>query len=153
MNIIGNLLDGVKITNRIIHTDERGGFSEYWKIQHDGMRGSFRQLNTATSKQFVIRGLHRQNQYKLVMPIVGKIFDVVLEPETGKWCAIELDESVSLLIPPKYAHGYMTLSEKTVVQYIVDMPYNKEEEENFKWYDYSINWPLQISPMLSQKDS
>lgn len=152
MKIYGEMLPGLKIIEHTKFKDNRGDFCETWKIPNDEMRGTFRQLNTATSTQYVVRGMHRQNQYKLVMPVVGKIFDVALEPESGKWFAIELDETSGLLVPPQYAHGYMALTEKTVVQYIVDMPYDKNIEENFKWNQYSIEWPTHINPVLSEKD-
>jgi len=152
MKTYGELLSGLKIVEHVKHNDNRGNFCETWKTVNDGMRGTFRQLNTATSKQHVIRGMHRQNQSKLVMPVYGRIFDVALEPETGKWFAIELDNTCGLLIPPQYAHGYMSLSELAIVQYIIDMPYNKELEENFKWNQYNIAWPTVITPLLSEKD-
>ena len=152
MKIYGQELPGVKVIQRRQYPDNRGNFSETWKITEDGMRGTYRQLNTAKSVQYVIRGMHRQDQTKLVMPAVGKIFDVALEPETCKWFAVELDETNGLLIPPQYAHGYMALTEGAVVQYIVDMPYNKELEENFKWDQYNIEWPTTVTPILSEKD-
>ena len=152
MKIHGELLPGVRVIKHTKYADERGNFTETWKIQSDDMRGEYRQLNTAVSKQFVIRGMHRQNQTKLVMPILGRIFDVALDPESGKWCGVELDDTCGLFIPPQYAHGYMSLSEKSIVQYIVDMPYNKQEEENFKWDQYNIEWPISITPLLSEKD-
>jgi dTDP-4-dehydrorhamnose 3,5-epimerase len=152
MKTYGEQLLGVKIIQHTRHADHRGSFCETWKTQDDGMRGSYRQLNTAVSSQFVVRGMHRQDQTKLVMPVVGKIFDVALDPETGRWFAAELDETCALFIPPKYAHGYMALSECSVVQYIVDAPYNKALEENFKWDQYNIAWPTAIEPLLSDKD-
>jgi dTDP-4-dehydrorhamnose 3,5-epimerase len=152
MKTYGQLLPGVEIIQHTKYPDDRGNFCETWKINNDGMRGTYRQLNSATSKQYVIRGMHRQDQYKLVMPVYGTIFDVALDPESGNWCAVELDDTCGLLIPPQYAHGYMALSEKTIVQYIVDMPYNKSIEENFKWDGYNIEWPFAITPVLSEKD-
>jgi dTDP-4-dehydrorhamnose 3,5-epimerase len=146
------MLPGLKIIKHIKHGDARGSFYETWKMPDD-MRGTFRQLNTATSTQNVIRGLHRQNQYKCVMPVFGRIFDVAVNPETNEWFGIELDDSTGLLIPPQYAHGYLVLSETAIVQYIVDAPYNKAEEENFKWNQYNIEWPFDGTPLLSEKDS
>jgi dTDP-4-dehydrorhamnose 3,5-epimerase len=87
------------------------------------------------------------------MPVFGRIFDVAVNPETGEWFGIELDDSTGLLIPPQYAHGYLVLSETAIVQYIVDAPYNKAEEENFKWNQYNIEWPINGTPVLSEKDS
>jgi dTDP-4-dehydrorhamnose 3,5-epimerase-like enzyme len=46
----------------------------------------------------------------------------------------------------------MALTDNAIVQYIVDMPYNKEIEENFKWNGYTIQWPNAIEPILSEKD-
>jgi dTDP-4-dehydrorhamnose 3,5-epimerase len=87
------------------------------------------------------------------MPVYGNIFDVVLDPKTGKWFGIFLDDSTALLIPPQYAHGYLVTSETAIVQYIVDAPYNKSEEENFNWSSYGIGWPIQGLPILSTKDA
>jgi len=159
MKTSGTMLPGLKIIKHTKHSDSRGNFCELWKITNDDMRGPikngwpFRQLNTATSSKNVLRGMHRQNQFKCVMPAYGRIFDVALEPITGNWFGIELDENSGLLIPPQYAHGYLVLSELAIVQYIVDRPYNKLEEENFKWDQYNIEWPTQEPPILSSKDA
>jgi dTDP-4-dehydrorhamnose 3,5-epimerase len=88
----------------------------------------------------------------LIIPITGRIYDVVLDPESGSWCSFTLDKTTALLIPPKYAHGYLVLSDGAIVQYIVDAPYNKAQEENFKWNDYGIAWPTN-RPILSEKDA
>ena len=148
---MNKLLPGVEIITHNKHSDERGDFCELWKISKDNMRGSFRQINLATSKFNVLRGMHRQNQTKLVMPIVGIIYDVVLNPETDEWCGVHLDKDTALFVPPQYAHGYLVLSEFSVVQYVVDAPYNKPEEENFKWNAYGIEWPTK-TPLMSDKD-
>ena len=146
------MLPGLQIINHVKHRDNRGDFCELWKTNNDGMRGTFRQLNIATSSQHVLRGMHRQNQTKLVMPVHGRIFDVALDPETGEWFGLFLDPDTALLIPPQYAHGYLVVSESAVVQYVVDAPYNKSEEENLKWDDYGIDWPTDVTPILSAKD-
>ena len=154
MKTLGKLLPGVKIIEHKKYRDNRGDFCELWKIAEDNMRGTFRQLNCASSIRGVLRGMHRQDQTKLVMPIIGKIFDVALEPETGRWFGAELDEDSALLIPPQYAHGYVVLSNTAKVQYIVDSPYNKSLEENFSYNNYDIPWPIEYhNIILSEKDS
>jgi dTDP-4-dehydrorhamnose 3,5-epimerase len=147
------MLPGLKVIQHKKYADSRGDFCELWKSTDVGMRGDFRQINLATSCKNVLRGMHRQDQTKLVMPVYGEIFDVALNPETGEWFGIRLNSSNGLLIPPQYAHGYLVLSDTAIVQYIVDAPYNKEKEENFKWNDYGIDWPISESPILSEKDS
>lgn len=152
MKTYGEILDGLEIIHHIKHQDSRGYFTEMWKSTKVPIRGDYCQLNLAKSKRNVLRGMHRQNQTKLVMPVSGVIFDVALEPESGRWFGIELDDATALCIPPQYAHGYLVLSDEAVVQYIVDAPYNKAEEENFKWNEYNIEWPLVGQPILSGKD-
>ena len=147
------LLPGVKLITHQWHSDNRGSFCELSKNNSDDMRGDFRQINLARSRYNVLRGMHRQDQTKLVMPLTGRIFDVALDPETGVWCAAILDKNTALLIPPQYAHGYLVLSDEALVQYVVDAPYNKTLEENFKWNAYGIAWPTSQAPVLSEKDA
>lgn len=153
---MNKLLPGVECYRHKKYTDIRGDFCELWKSSNDNMVGSFRQVNIATSRFNVLRGMHRQNQTKLVMPIYGEIYDVALDVETGDYFGTILDKDWALLIPPQYAHGYLVLSEFAIVQYVVDAPYNKSQEENFKWDAYNIDWPIAFAnenpPVLSEKD-
>ena len=146
------ILPGIKVVNNYKFFDNRGYFVELWNSEIP-MRGSYRQLNCAFSTFGVLRGMHYQDQTKFVMPIVGKIFDVVLDPNTGNWFGIELDASKSLLIPPQYAHGYLVLSAEAIVQYVVDAPYDQSKEKLYRWDQYNIEWPTFITPVLSQKDA
>jgi len=148
----GEMLPGIKVINIHKFLDERGYFLKMWSSEIP-MRGSYRQLNCAFSTFGVLRGMHYQDQTKFVMPIVGKIFDVVLDPETDKWFGIELDAFKGLLIPPQYAHGYLVLSAEAIVQYIVDSPYDQSKEKSYGWNQYGIEWPTFITPVLSQKDA
>jgi dTDP-4-dehydrorhamnose 3,5-epimerase len=136
--------------------DKRGSFAQVWtypELKQMGIRGDFLQLNQAKSSQGVLRGMHRQNQTKLVWPISGTIFDVALDVETGEHFGIELTPGMALFIPPQYAHGYLVVSSEAVVQYIVDAPYDKDLEEVFRWDKYGIEWPLTMTPLLSIKDA
>jgi len=152
MTYKGEMLEGIKVINNHKFLDERGYFLKMWSSEIP-MRGSYRQLNCAFSTFGVLRGMHYQDQTKFVMPIVGKIFDVVLDPGTDKWFGIELDASKGLLIPPQYAHGYLVLSAEAIVQYIVDAPYDQSKEKSYGWNQYGIEWPTSITPVLSQKDA
>ena len=148
----GKMLPGIKVVTNLRFLDNRGYFVELWNSEIS-MRGNYRQLNCAFSTFGVLRGMHYQDQTKFVMPIVGKIFDVVLDPNTGNWFGIELDAFKGLLIPPQYAHGYLVLSAEAIVQYVVDAPYDQSKEKLYKWDQYNIKWPTFITPVLSQKDA
>lgn len=153
MKTYGEHLPGIEVITHTKFKDSRGDFCELWKSNTDKMRGTFRQINLASSTHNVLRGMHRQNQSKLVMPLIGEIFDVALDVESKKWFGVILDNTNALFIPPQYAHGYLVLSETSLVQYIVDMPYNKPLEENFRWDSYAIDWPYKHYPILSDKDA
>jgi dTDP-4-dehydrorhamnose 3,5-epimerase len=148
-------MDGVKKFHHQRFIDSRGWFSQVFttdELREIGFRDGFLQLNMSKSSFGVIRGMHRQDQSKLVQVVSGKIFDVALNPENGESFGAELGEGDSLFIPSHYAHGFMVLSSEAIVQYVVDAPWCKEKEETFAWDKYGIAWPTFIQPKLSHKD-
>ena len=163
-----------------IYADERGYFFESWnkkqflnfieksqKIINQKKEIAFVQDNQSFSSKNVLRGLHYQvNPYaqgKLVSCINGEIFDVVVDlrkdsPSFGRWAGLILSgaNSKQLWIPEGFAHGFLSLSEKTKVLYKTTNYWNKQAERSLKWDDPIINikWPLlKSSPILSKKDS
>lgn len=74
-------------------------------------------------------------QAKLVRCTNGAIFDVAVDirkgrPTFGKWVGIELsaENKKQLLISKGFAHGFMTLTDNTDVQYKVDEVYAPASE-------------------------
>ena len=173
--IIGPLIFTPKI-----YADERGYFFESWnkkqflnfieksqEIINQKKEIAFVQDNQSFSSKNVLRGLHYQvnphAQGKLVSCINGEIFDVVVDlrknsPSFGRWAGLILSgtNSKQLWIPEGFAHGFLSLSEKTKVLYKTTNYWNKQAERSLKWDDPIINikWPLlKSSPILSKKDS
>jgi len=88
------------------------------------------------------RGMHYQNapyeQAKLVKVIKGRIIDFFLDmrqlSDEYAMCKGEIiEENYEILVPRGYAHGFITLEENTIVQYLVDNEYNPEEEGSILW--------------------
>lgn len=59
-------------------------------------------------------------QGKLVRVVRGKVIDVVVDvrigsPNYGKWFSVELSEENKNIfwVPPGFAHGFLTLEDKT----------------------------------------
>ncbi len=173
--IIGPLIFTPKI-----YADERGYFFESWnkkqflnfieksqEIINQKKEIAFVQDNQSFSSKNVLRGLHYQvnphAQGKLVSCINGEIFDVVVDlrknsPSFGRWAGLILSgtNSKQLWIPEGFAHGFLSLSEKTKVLYKTTNYWNKQSERSLKWDDpiIDIKWPLlKSSPILSKKDS
>jgi len=114
----------------------------------------------------VIRGLHYQvppvAQAKLVRVVRGAIFDVAVDirhgsPSFGRWVGLEVSAEAwnQILVPPGFAHGFMTLQPNTEVIYKVSAPYSPQHDRAIRWDDpaIGIDWPLEArTPILSDKD-
>ena len=153
-----------------VHGDNRGYFFEsYSQKQFEeatGLSPNFVQDNHSKSTKGVLRGLHYQlppaAQSKLVRVVEGKVFDVVVDlrkgsPTLGQWTGEVLtsENKKQIWIPVGFAHGFITLSEVSVLLYKTTDYYAPQFEFCIRWDDPSlnINWQLNgIIPRLSEKD-
>ena len=151
-----------------VHADSRGQFIESFQkavfAEQTGVSVDFIQDNEVVSQQGVVRGLHLQKdphgQAKLIRVVIGKIYDVAVDlradsPSYGEWFGVELsaDNQTQLFLPKGFAHGYSVLSERSIVQYKVEAPYNPEAESGIRYNDpdLGIDWQVD-NPILSDKD-
>ena len=151
-----------------VHADSRGQFVESFQkgvfAEQTGLSIDFIQDNEVVSQQGVVRGLHLQNdphgQAKLIRVVHGKIYDVAVDlradsPSYGEWFGVELsaENHTQLFLPKGFAHGYSVLSERAIVQYKVDAPYNPEAENGIRYNDPNLGIDWQVdNPVLSEKD-
>ena len=167
-----NLLDGVLLIQPKIFSDKRGFFYESWNsdtFNKKITKKNFCQDNHSHSYKGVLRGMHYQlnpfAQGKLIRCIQGEIYDVAVDLRKksktfGKAIGITLSDKnhKQLWIPRGFAHGFLTISKLTVVNYKVDNYWNKNCEKTIAWNDddLSIKWPLieeDLSKLnLSNKD-
>ena len=153
-------------------SDERGYFSEHFNQSEfqkvSGNVTTFVQDNFSMSRKLVLRGLHFQKkpfaQAKLIRVLRGEIFDVVVdlrkkEKTFGKWAGVRLDgeDNKMLYVPEGFAHGFLSLSDKTELLYKCSSYFKKEAERTLHWSDstISISWPPEIpmsSVIISEKD-
>ncbi|WP_096156573.1 dTDP-4-dehydrorhamnose 3,5-epimerase [Bacillus sp. FJAT-45066] len=169
MNIIPTNLEGVVVIEPRVFGDHRGWFMESYNeasFKEAALRFNFIQDNQSFSAtKGTLRGLHYQlspkAQTKLIRCTKGAIYDVAVDirrgsPTFGKWYGIELNEEnkKQLLVPKGFAHGFITLTENVEVQYKVDELYAPEFDRGIIWNDPTIDikWPLDVSPILSEKD-
>lgn len=160
-------LPGIVLIEPEIHVDSRGYFLEVFherRFAEAGITERFVQDNQSYSKRGVLRGLHYQvgkEQGKLVRVLQGEIFDVVvdirLDSKTfGKWFGLTLTATASRMIwiPRGFAHGFCTLSDTADVAYKVTEFYAAQNDRTLLWNDpdIAVQWPLQGSPILSEKD-
>ena len=150
--------------------DARGWFSETYSRERYAALGIdclFVQDNHSMSRDAgVLRGLHWQAppyaQAKLVRCVRGAIWDVAVDarrgsPTFGQWVAAELsaDTGHQLFVPVGFAHGFVTLTPDSEVEYKVSAPYAPASEGGVIWNDpaLALPWPLPAGgPILSPKD-
>ena len=167
MKIIKTFINDLLIIEPQLFNDERGFFYEsYNKNKLDKIiKMNFVQDNESKSIRGVIRGLHFQKppfeQTKLVRCVSGEILDIAVDLRKnsktyGKYFSIELssENNKLLLVPKGFAHGFQVLSETAIVNYKVDAYYNLKSDSGIIWNDkdLSIDWNLDIKPVLSEKD-
>ena len=168
MNIKKTKLKDCLIIENQIYKDKRGHFIEtYNKKKFDenlGFSVDFVQDNFSLSSKGVLRGLHFQKKFaqgKLVRVTKGKVFDVVVDirknsSSFGSYFCIELSDEnkLQLWIPPGFAHGFLTLSDKAYFEYKCTNFYKKDDEETIYWKDPDLNipWPNSIEIITSDKD-
>ncbi|MEZ4857343.1 MAG: dTDP-4-dehydrorhamnose 3,5-epimerase [Flavobacteriaceae bacterium] len=153
-----------------IFKDERGVFSETFneKTFHEvtGRTINFVQDNQSQSTRGVLRGLHFQKgemaQAKLVRVALGRVIDIVVDlrkdSETfGRSFSIELtaEKGEQLFVPRGFAHGFVTLSQKSIFCYKCDNFYDKASESGIIYNDATLklDWHLPKKDLLiSKKD-
>ena len=165
MKINKTFIEDLLIIEPQLFKDERGFFYESYNKNNLDINIVFVQDNESKSYKGVIRGLHFQappfEQTKLVRCVSGNILDVAVDLRTnsktyGKSFSIELssENNKQLFVPKGFAHGFQVLSETAIVNYKVDNFYNPKSDSGIIWNDkdLSIDWNLNIKPILSDKD-
>ena len=168
MKFIETKISDLIIIEPTVFGDARGYFLESYNLKKfEEVVGKvfFVQDNESKSYKGVLRGLHFQKppfeQAKLVRCVSGNILDVAVDLRTnsktyGKSFSIELssENNKQLFVPKGFAHGFQVLSEIAIVNYKVDNYYNPKSDSGLIWNDkdLSIDWNLDLKPILSKKD-
>lgn len=180
MNIVeSNIIKDVLIIKNVKHYDNRGCFSELFRVDEfvDKARLPIKQINMSESKPWVFRGMHMQKKHpqgKIVYCISGHLIDFLVDcrPESetfGKHLSFYLcgDNETAIYIPPGFAHGFVTIdpsiNEKatslTKFLYLCTDTYHKDDEIGFRFDthvdldipQYSTNGE-KIDLIVSEKD-
>lgn len=93
---------------------------------------------SVNDKSFTFRGLHYQTeppQTKYVKVVKGLIVDIIVDLKTGEVDYALVGENEAVFIPNTKAHGFLTLSDDTIVVYLVEGDYNPSSEHSLVWSD------------------
>lgn len=169
MRVLETALSGVLILDVAIHADERGFFARTWdraEIERRGLTTGVEQVSVSFNRLAgTLRGLHYQaapyHEAKTVRCPAGAVFDVAVDlrdgsPTRNRWVGVELSAANrrSLFIPEGCAHGYVTLTDGTEVQYQISAPYRPEAALGYRWDDptFGIEWPVEVR-LISPRDA
>lgn len=148
--------------------DSRGAFLRSWCRKSFAAAGiAFMPVQISLSenpRRHTLRGMHYQaapaEEQKLVRCVRGAVHDVALDlrpgsASFGRSVAVVLDavQGNALLIPRGCAHGFLTLTEDAVVEYMIDAPYVPDLGRGVRWNDpaFAIAWPAEPA-MISDRD-
>lgn len=158
-----NKLPDVKICSGINFSDERGTLKKtIYGDKINSLIPEIKEVICTTSKKNVIRGLHYQQTpfeiKKFITCIQGEILDVFVDirkesPTYGVYGVKKLNQndSLSILIPEGFAHGYSTLSESSVVVYLQSGNFNSRFDRAINPLSLNIDWQIE-HPKVSEKD-
>lgn len=154
---INTTIEGLLIIEPTVWEDKRGFFMETFAerdFRELGITYGFVQDNHSKSRRGVLRGMHfqrQQTQGKLVRVIAGAVWDAVvdLRPESdtyGHWYGVELSSENKriLWVPPRFAHGFLTLADETEFVYKCTDYYDPNSDGGMMWNDpqVGIQWPF-----------
>ncbi len=154
-------IEGVVTRRNVAHEDPRGSFTELWRNSRTATlnESPMVQANLSRSVAGVLRGMHfhlRQVDLWLLIEgsAVAAVTDVRPAFEGGVPTSqlFEMTPGDALYIPPRVAHGFLALTDVTLI-YLVSNEYDGTDEHGFAWDDpeAAIAWPSQPT-VLSERD-
>jgi dTDP-4-dehydrorhamnose 3,5-epimerase len=162
-------LRGAWIVDLDRNEDERGFFARAFcqrEFAEHGIPTGVCQANISYSATAgTVRGMHFQyppaDENKFIRVVAGALLDVIvdLRPESPTFLehvSVELsaDSRRALVVPPRFAHGFMTLTDDVEVLYMVSAFYTPAEEGGLRHDDAAlgIEWP-RTAAVVSDKDA
>lgn len=156
-------ITGVQLARLQAFGDSRGRFTEIFRKEWFPQRPwNVVQMNRSDSAQGVLRGLHyhfHQVDYWYVMAGQIRVGLADLRPDSPTFRAahtidISAEDNAGLFIPIGVAHGFLALSDVTLV-YVVDNYYEDGGDEfGLAWNDadLAVPWQPDTPPVLSNRD-
>lgn len=148
--------------------DTRGFFARSWcarEFEEHGLSSRLAQCNVSRNHtRGTLRGMHYQvmphEEAKLVRCTMGAIYDVMvdLRPHSTTYLrsfAVELsaENHRALYIPEGFAHGFLTLTDRSEVFYQMSEFYAPDAARGIRWNDpaLAIEWPEAVA-LISERD-
>lgn len=168
MKFVETPLSGAFIVEQEPFSDARGYFARAYckdELATVGADYEFVQANMSGNVSAgTLRGLHYQDETapeaKFFRCINGAVFDVIVDMRPGsptryQWFGVELtaENRKALIVPPLFAHAYLSLTDGAEVFYQTSHAYAPGTERGVRWDDpgVGIKWPAPVTD-ISDKD-
>ncbi|MBU1000812.1 dTDP-4-dehydrorhamnose 3,5-epimerase family protein [Patescibacteria group bacterium] len=159
-------IPGLLLLNRPVFSDERGFFRELFHKDElekvSGIKFEGVQMNHSHSKPGVIRGIHAEQWNKIIYPVSGEVFIVIVDirPESLTFGKVETfsvssENRRGFFIPKGLANSLCVIGDKPVDYiYLVDAYWDGSDTRAIAWDDPDLNiaWPIK-NPIISERDS
>lgn len=147
------------------YKDNRGEFCKLYNFEellNIGIIFKPKEHFHSISKKNVLRGMHFQindsAHNKIIQCIQGSILDVCVDVRKysefyNMPISFNLSNKVKsgIYIPKGFAHGFLSLENNTIVQYMTDKRHNPSEDKGVLWNSIDFKWPINM-PLLSIRD-
>ena len=117
------------------------------------------QLLSFSEKKHTFRGMHYQeqpfSQNKLIIVHQGSIVDLVIElgnKEIDDVLSFEISAGDAIFVPNNYAHGFISLTDNVLMQYLMDNKFSQENYKGFSITKYLEKEYPNIDLIISEKD-
>jgi dTDP-4-dehydrorhamnose 3,5-epimerase len=148
--------------------DERGFFARSWcqqEMEAHGINPRLVQCNVSFNKtKATLRGMHYQvaprEEAKLIRCTMGSIYDVIIDLRQNSptfkqhfGVILSAENRHMLYVPHGFAHGFLSLEDRTEVFYQMSEFYSPEHARGVRWNDpaFDIAWPHEPS-IISDQD-
>lgn len=158
-------IEGCYLLSFPIHEDVRGKFIKPFisdQFQEWGLEIEIKEEFYTVSSKNVIRGMHFQAppkaQKKIVQCLSGVVYDVVIDLRRNSSTYLKKEvitlnsaDPKMLYLAPGIAHGFLSLTENSLIYYKVDQGYDSKLDIGILWDSIGIDWPVK-EPILSDRD-
>lgn len=165
METIETSIKGLLLIKNKLFSDNRGGFLKIFNedfYKDNLLCTNLKECYFSISHKNVIRGMHFQippaEHEKIVYVSNGSIIDVVVDIRAnsgtyGQYCSFNLSDTSGefLYIPKGCAHGFLSLNDNTVVNYIQTSVYNSACDCGIRYDSFGFDWGVE-KPIISDRD-
>ena len=156
---------GIQLIPRQKFSSELGSFSVTYESEVTADHLFYQDSVSILENPNTLKGMHFQSgqyaQAKLVTVLQGGLIDCFVDLRKSSstfldhgFTTLDDQNNNTLFLPTGFAHGYITIQQKTIVSYKLDSPYSPENEITLLWNDPQINikWPNTDQLHISPKD-